>query len=132
VSKKPLQEQFNFEDGVAFSRVVRLFWKPNEASGHQPTHWIDFEILEAAGRGGTEDDSPLLYYASDERSMCAMTTDIEKAVPDCSGFVKWDGCTQIYFPDEPALHYDDISGLVGMFAAIARAQARCYEIMRVT
>lgn len=129
----PLQEQFSFNDGVPFGRVVRLFWSPSET--HQPTHWIDFEIFEAIGLDGINADSPPAYYASEERDLSAnTTTDLDKAVPDVSGFVKWDGCTQIYFSADrntPALHYDDRAGLAGLLAAIVRAQERCYEIMAV-
>lgn len=126
----PLQEQLNHDDGSAFGRVIRLYWTPNEASGHQPTHWIDFEIFEAVGLDGVRDDSPPLYYATESRELSdGVTTDLNKAVPDVHGFVKWDGCTQIHFPD--GLHYDDRAGLAGILATVVRAQERCYEIMAV-
>lgn len=129
----PLQEQFPAGDGSVLGRVVRLYWAPSAASGHQPTHWIDFDIYESVGLDGTSDDSPPLYYATETRELSdGVTTDLDKAVPDVTGFVKWDGCTQIYFSEQqPALHYDDRESLAGMLAAIVRTQQRCYEIMRV-
>lgn len=131
----PLQEQFNHADGSVFGCIIRLYWTVSGTSGHQPTHWIDFEIFEAVGLDGVRDDSPPLYYATESRELSdGVTTDLDKAVPDVSGFVKWDGCTQVYFSadrDTPALHYDDRAGLAGILAAIVRAQERCYEIMAV-
>jgi hypothetical protein len=44
------------------------------------------------------------------------------------GFVKFDGCTQVYFPPGP-VHYDNKDELRGLLDAVCHAQERCYEIM---
>lgn len=129
----PLQEQFNHNDGAVFGRIVRLYWNPDTGGDRRPTNSIDFEIYEPIGLDGPAFDSPPFYYSTEERQLGKpTTTDLDAAVPDVFGFVKWDGCTQVYFADKgPALHCDDCEGLAGVFAAITRVQRRCYEILKV-
>ena len=134
--KLPLRETIHV-DNAGFGAEICLYW--NDGSNESPA-WIDFEILEAIG---TESPGALLsmrsraagntgapvYYATQKREITdGVTAEIERAVWSARGFVKFDGCTQVYFPEGP-LHYDDVAGLRDMFAAICRAQERCYEIM---
>jgi hypothetical protein len=134
--KLPLCESFRHDDGAQFGRWIHLYW--SETSDH--VLWIDFEIFEAFGcslpGGGigqrkTPLNGPPLFYATEARELgdrSSTTNDIDFAVPTVLGFVKWDGCTQIYFPNDGHVHRDDLESLAGLFSSICRAQARCYEI----
>jgi hypothetical protein len=119
---RPLREVIRYE--ASFGGVICLYW-----TDERPT-WIDFEIFEPAGIVNA--DCPI-YYATEKRDSTVVdgiTTDFDRAIWTVRGFVKVDGCTQVYFPEGP-LHYDDATGFQALFAAICRAQDRCYEIMKV-
>ena len=132
--KLPLREALEHVVDTSFGRTICLYW-----SDEKPT-WIDFEIFEAIGREipghqgiaistRPDGDGKPLYYATEDRELTkGVTTDLDRAMWTVRGFVKFDGCTQVYFPEGP-VHYDDREGLRGLFAAICRAQERCYEIM---
>jgi hypothetical protein len=101
--------------------VVRLHW----AGDKQPT-WIDFFVY------------PVVTYDSDgNREFCigediadGITADIERAHHVCNGFVKWDGCTQIYFTEQgPQLHFDDADSMRQFFECLTFARARAVELM---
>src|SRR4029077_6711967 len=133
--KLPLRETLRHDEGASFGRTIYLYWKEIE----RPI-WIDFEIFEAIGCEGPPDslictrpggEGRPLYYTTDRRELCdkdSVTTDLNSAMWTVRGFVKFDGCTQVYFPEGP-LHYDDRASLRGLFGGICRAQERCYEIM---
>lgn len=119
--------------------MIHLYWKSPSADEITRPVWIDFEIFEAIGRESPGalictrpgSEGRPLYYATDARDMCAkdgLTADLSRATWAVRGFVKFDGCTQVYFPRGP-LHYDDKASLRGLFGSICRAQERCYEVM---
>jgi hypothetical protein len=125
--KLPLREVLRHDDGSSFGRTIYLYWKEERRP-----RWIDFEIFEAIGHEGPPggQERPI-YYATDRRELFGrdgVTADLSRAVWTTCGFVKLDGCTQVYFPEGP-LHYDDLASLRGLFGSICRAQERCYEIM---
>ena len=132
--KLPLRETFRHDADTNFGRVICLYW--SEDALVRP-HWIDFEIFEAVGRESpgalistrpNQDGAPL-YYTTEKREITdGVTSNLERAIWMARGFVKSDGCTQIYFPKGP-VHYDDLIGPRGLFGAICRVQERCYEIM---
>ena len=136
--KLPLREVLEHAVDAPFGRTICLYWG-HKGDSEKPT-WIDFEIFEAIGRevpgqrgiaisSCPDGDGVPLYYSTEDRELTAgVTTDLGRAVWTAHGFVKFDGCTQVYFPTGP-VHYDDREGLRGLFVAICRAQERCYEIM---
>ena len=148
----PLQETFRHDTDAEFGRTICLYWETPAEDSPGPSRilWVDFEVFEAVGRGTThpvraptgstqvvarsyvhDDRAPLVYYATEDREfMSGLTADLDCAVWTVRGFVKFDGCTQVYFPgDVGPVHYDSAAGLRGLFGAICRAQERCYEIM---
>lgn len=136
----PLREILRHDDGCPFGRWILLYWSEDTKGGPL---WIDFEIIEGVGclvekseRGvhlGSAGAGPVVFYATEHRQLIGpvgvdtTTTDLNRAIWSVQGFVKWDGCTQVYFPDGP-LHHDSQAELRGTFGAICRAQDRCYEI----
>jgi hypothetical protein len=62
--------------------------------------WLDFRAYEAVGENGNNgeaDDGALLFMLAGKRSEHDWTTDVEKAEPTITGFVKWDGCSEMHF-----------------------------------
>ncbi len=138
--KLPLREILRYDEGCPFGRWILLYW--SEAQKERPL-WIDFEVIEGVGclvekteRGlevGGAGAGPIMFYATEDRQVFGAagadttTLDLNQAVWSARGFVKWDGCTQVYFPEGP-FHHDSQAELRGAFGAICRAQDRCYEI----
>lgn len=147
----PLREILRHDEGAEFGRWILFYWNDTAAidvaSNAPPRRekilWIDFEIIEGIAcqiektatrlEVGGPDSGPVMFYATEDREIFGpvgtdMTTlDLNKAVWSVRGFVKVDGCTQIYIPNGH-IHADSHDELRGLFSAIARAQARCYEI----
>lgn len=68
------------------------------------THGYEFELFEIVGWTG-DNFKELLY----ERKGSTMSGDhskngLEDAQPYLTGFIKWDGCSHMYFGDEGYLH----------------------------
>jgi hypothetical protein len=81
--------------------------------------WVNFLVFEIAGMG----DKPLYIAGLDGPSF---TEDIEQAVPQAHGFVKWDGCTQVDITDG---HFCGLKDMEGLFGVIRRAREACVEFM---
>ncbi len=138
--KLPLREILRHDDGCLFGRWILLYWDDYRKKGPL---WIDFEIIEGVAclieesedglHVGASGAGPVLFYATEERALFGLagakmtTIDLNAAVWTVRGFVKQDGCTQVYLPPGP-LHHDDREGLRGAMGAICRVQDRCYEI----
>lgn len=106
---KPLGRQLffgNADHGEEY--LIHLRWDLNvtiPSGDKERPHWVDFEIWDVRG---TQQDGTRLYGDS-------FVSDPLAAESLCHGFVKWDGCTQIYFTgigtNGPALHFDSNSDL---------------------
>lgn len=82
--------------------------------------WVNFKVIEPIEYEDGDEEYPL----TNEGYSGPHTTNINQAFAFMSGFLKWDGCCQIYFHDEPALHMDSIQ----MFEAFNRLMLRCREV----
>lgn len=52
--------------------------------------------------------------------------------PYMSGFIKWDSCSQFYFPEESVpLHFDCIQDYEAHFSLFRWLYKRCFEIMQL-
>lgn len=76
-------------------------------------YWMDWAIIT---NGGSESAD---YFKGDELSD-GFTKDVDEAHAVCTGFIKWDGCQQIYFPDSsgPTLHFDEVEDVAGFMTAL--------------
>jgi len=81
------------------------------------THWMDWEVHECLGLsqpGGTPlfQDNPATPMASNSpvptEHSCIM-----------NGFIKWDGCTQWWHPNDP-WHHDSIDTIPDLRAIVGR------------
>lgn len=108
--------------------LVRFFWDTND--GATVPHWIDFQIFSVVARTMTGVPE---FYANESMELAdGLTQDLTAAHPECSGFVKWDGCSQFYFAadrNEPALHFDDAESMQMFLGCLTYARARCLEVM---
>lgn len=103
---------------------VRLRWD----SEADVVHWIDIELFEIAS---LDPDGSPMFRNSPEIGPDLSTV---ASVPDLSGFVKWDGCSQFYFPEAPGpqFHFDDDRSVVRVFEAIREARrVAMARVMRV-
>ncbi len=126
--KNPLIDQFEVNHRVLDQwHFVRLRGKRNDDD--QSFTWIDFEVftVPAFSEGAPS------FYATDEFEIAGerggLTTDIDAAFPSVTGFVKGDGCTQMWFHDQP-VHFDSEDGMQAMFDAIKSARVKALDVMR--
>lgn len=92
------------------SYLVRFRWRPED----DKVYCIDFEAHEVIS------DPPAFLVGDDVSD--GLTEDPEKATPTVTGFVKWDGCTQIYFPGEPAIHAEGQGDLTALFDCLLKVR----------
>lgn len=129
-STKPFREErwFGSREECA-EYLVRFYWDLTEQRA--TPYWIDFEIYPVAGYDHPSGERE--FYANESQEFGdGLTKDIASAHLECNGFVKWDGCTQIYFAadrNSPALHFDDGETMRLFFECLTYARARCLEVM---
>jgi hypothetical protein len=136
-SDKPVGKEFTCgasidNPGRTATHWLRLRWDPTktipvqcpaEGMPDEAPYWVDFEVYEIKAilsTGELEFDDGKDGFAKA----------IDDAIPIVHGFVKWDGCTQIWVPElaEP-LHWDEQSGIED--AARAIVEVRRYAIVDV-
>lgn len=81
--------------------------------------WIDFEIFEVLAMSNDDQGNLTVRFYAGEDGTNDMSEDLEKAWPICSGFVKWDGCTQFNLASVHVDHHDQLDAL---FHAIQEAR----------
>jgi hypothetical protein len=74
---------------------------------HENELSVDFKVVEIIG--GDEEN---IYPTEFDNVWENKTTDLTKAIAFMTAFIKWDGCFQIYFHDEPAVHFDSLENVV--------------------
>lgn len=137
MGNKTIRKEFRVDDFA-----IRLRWENQaawEAANDQdkaqtrPTYWIDFEIFAIVGR---KSDDSVLYYRkgadfelSDRNGVDPLTESLDESEPSVHGFVKWDGCTQMWFDDQP-VHFDERISMEQLFAAIAECRKQALIIMK--
>lgn len=121
IDKKPVRHEYWTHGQELGSYLVRFRW---DSEGDDKPTWIDFEVHEVVTQS-LENDDPQ-FQITDE--LCDGTTDNpDLAEPTVSGFVKWDGCTQIYFPSEPAIHADGQGDLTCLFNCLLDVRTKALE-----
>lgn len=95
--------------------IVRL-WSDENSNGE--LMWVDFAIVEVVSDATATTRG---LYMSDPNPV----ENIDEADAVCSGFVKWDGCTQ-FKVDAHADHRNDLEHL---FTAIGEARRFAAELM---
>jgi hypothetical protein len=87
--------------------------------------WVDFELFNVTCR--REDGTP--EYGKPSGGLSPDPFD-ERVEPDVEGFVKWDGCTQLYFQnDGPGFHADCWQDITEWVDAIRAARMLAAKLL---
>lgn len=129
MDKKPERQWFwvgESEVPGICDHLVVLRWDDPTVS--EKPHWVDFEIHEAtAGDAGYDGggEAHLMFNLGDH-VQDGLTYDCREAKPTMSGYVKWDGCTEV---DGLGGHYCDARSIEAQFEALRRMRNAALEAM---
>jgi len=124
---KPVRATFTHGgDAQGLGRmVIRLRWDDSDPRG---PFWVDFEVHEVVAL--VHPDMAMHYTRAGADHNLDTTPDLDLAEAVVHGFVKWDGCTQVYW-DEP-MHVDSESDLEALFEAVRIARREAVAAMGAT
>lgn len=112
MSDHPVRKVVHF--GAKYA--IRLRWAEREAEGD--AYWVDFEMFRNVSL-----DPPMEFHA---RNRADFTQDMDQADRDATGYVKWDGCTQV----DVSTHVCEGSALDALCGALRYARAEAYAASR--
>lgn len=123
MSKNPVQQTYWTHGQELGSYLVRFRWDPDEESR---VYWIDFEVHEVTTTDMDGNPSFMVGLELNE----GLTENPDEALPTVQGFVKWDGCTQIWFSDEsPMIHADCQEDLTCLFSCLTEIREKALDVM---
>ncbi len=83
--------------------------------------WVDWKLFDVIGTH----EGARLFRKADRKAYDNMTTRLEEAEPCATGYVQWDGCTQV----DLSMHECDYTGLRRLTDNVARAYVECVDWM---
>lgn len=89
-------------------------------------HWADVEVFEVVATGDSNSPDKKFFELKDWQRSGDDTEDIEKAGPYLTGFVKWDGCTEL---DQGQPHWCGPHGYKKHIAILKYIFVRAHQLM---
>lgn len=93
----------------------------------EEVYWVNFTVYEVQGLH--QDGSPVFV---DKDRICKETKYIDQAAIHCTGFFKWDGCSEFEFEETSTCGWADQEALLGAITACRRVSQRVFNVPRVT